>query len=173
MMPELKDLQKLRGNPAGWKFLCDKLLCSVVGKRKYNANIASKLVCEFTSSCDIALILLLLENSWDRWIETARITADGSEVNETQLPKTLWTSIGTSCGENVGWSPEAHERFNVLVQIEMNNRRSEGQEGGKQVEREYLEEKRLATGKKRKRDIIARPPPVVCMMGECSTFMSV
>ena len=173
VMPELEDLKKLRGNRAGWKFFCDKLLCSVLGKRKYNANIASKLVREFTSPCDIALILLLLENSWDRWIETAKITADGSEVSETQLPKTLWTSIGTSCRKNVGWSPEAHERFNVLHRNEMNHRSDPGQEEGKQVEREYLEEKKLAKGKKRKRDIIARPPPVVCAMDECSALASV
>ena len=174
IMPELEDLKKLRGNRAGWQFFCDKLLCSALGKRRYNANIASKLVREFTSPCDMALIMLLLENSWDRWIETAKITADGSEVSETQLPKTLWTSGGTSGGKNVGWSPEAHERFNVLHRNEMNQRKGDpGNEAGKQVEREYLEEKRLATGKKRKRDSIARPPPVVCMMDECSALASV
>ena len=122
----------------------------------------------------IALLLLLLErNSWERWIATATLTANGNTVSDSLLPTTKWTSSGTSCGGNVGWSAEGNARFNELVQLEMNHRSGPRKEEGKEVERKYLDARKLATGKKRKRDQIAQPPTVVCIIDTCPALAQV
>ena len=119
------------------------------------------------------LLLLLERNSWERWIATATLTANGNTVSDSLLPTTKWTSSGTSCGGNVGWSAEGNARFNELVQLEMNHRSGPRKEEGKEVERKYLDARKLATGKKRKRDQIAQPPTVVCIIDTCPALAQV
>ena len=146
-MPELKTLLKLRGDKEGWKFICDKLLRGIVVVDKYNKNIASKRVSHFTNASDIALLLLLLENNWERWIQSAKLSMGGTAVDDTLLPKMKWTSCGTSGGKNLGWEAVGHLRFNELMVLEEINRRGLA---GKQVELEYLEARKSVKSLERK-----------------------
>jgi hypothetical protein len=116
----LEEIQKLRGSPDGWAFLCNRLLPSVVGTTNWERKVAVQRIAEFTTVSDIAFCLLALENNWDYWVKVASVEDDSS--TRTTYPTTRWTSSPVMSGKNTGWSIEGLERFNELCNEEATDR---------------------------------------------------
>lgn len=65
----LHRLEKLRKDPAAFKFFCVNFLSIVVGVTKFRNKRTSERISEIATLSDEALVLLLLSNSWTRWVE--------------------------------------------------------------------------------------------------------
>ena len=70
-MPSLKDIMELRKNE---RLYCDfmiRVVSSVVGKHNWNHRVNTKVkkLDELATATDEACALLLLENSYDRWVD--------------------------------------------------------------------------------------------------------
>ena len=124
--PSLEEIQKMRGSPVGWAFLCNRLLPAVVGTNTWERRVAVQQMTEFTTVSDVAFCLLALENNWDYWVQVASIdqtsTQEASLNNRTTYPATKWTSSPVIGGKNTGYSKEGLQRFNELCQVEAKDR---------------------------------------------------
>ena len=100
----LEEIQKMRGSPDGWAFLCNRLLPAVVGTTNWERKVAVQKIAEFTTVSDVAFCLLALENNWDYWVKVASIEDDSN--TRTTYPATKWTSSPVMSGKNTGWSIE-------------------------------------------------------------------
>ena len=70
--PTMEDLLKTRDDVGGaYTLFCDHFLQCVVRRRNWRAGIEDKEVQKVATVTDEALGLLLLENSWDKWVDMA------------------------------------------------------------------------------------------------------
>ena len=71
--PTLAHILKGRTNRHNaYTFYCDYFLQCVVGRRGWKKGVDSTEVREIATVTDEAFGLLLLENSWDKWVDMAK-----------------------------------------------------------------------------------------------------
>lgn len=118
-IPSLEDILALAEedrNGAYTEFI-ERFIPCVVGKSDWDDNSSKKLIEELVNPSDEALAILLLENSWELWLEVATQLAANPGCKESELKlksvKTKWTSQGrpTAFG---GWPIVGLRRYNEL-----------------------------------------------------------
>jgi hypothetical protein len=116
----MKQFLETRENPGGaYDLFCNHFLQCVVGRRNWRAGVEAKEVRDVATMTDEALCLLLLENSWDKWVDMAVNKTGKSDVES----KFTSGGIGKNSKKYMGWSRDGLKRFNTLrSQIESERR---------------------------------------------------
>ena len=109
--PSLKMFLSTRENDGGaYTMFCDRLLQCVVGRRTWKTGIEHMEIRKVATVTDEAFALLLLENSWDRWIDFA-INGQCATVTESKYTN---GGIGKNSKKYMGWNQKGLTRFNEL-----------------------------------------------------------
>ena len=152
---------ELRNNKQAYTGFCDDILSNVVGRMAWDNQKHSQLVSEIASPTDEAWVLLLLENSWEVWMQMAKHSNYKIPENEERKqPK--YTKGTTSTGRNEGWSKQAILQFNELCALVIQDRKE-----NTTFDQEYLknkkEEHEKQDSRKRKRaaDMMADDTEVI------------
>jgi hypothetical protein len=77
----------LREDSGAYTWFYDFVLSCVVGRNKWRQFSSERPGCTLASVSDEALALLLLENSWDCWVEKVKLTVDEGEGSSTPVMK--------------------------------------------------------------------------------------
>lgn len=117
-VPKLEDVLVMSKDMMVHQQICENFLSDVVGAATWKKNYTCVELREFVSVSDMALLLLLLENSWERW--TDKVDKKRKTVDKTI--GTLYTSkkANSQDGErdtdhaNSKWSAEGIRRYNEL-----------------------------------------------------------
>lgn len=123
----LEEFMKMRaGDYATYAMFCREFLSCVVGKLRFRKNTRLVSMDEAATVNDEAFALLLLENSYDRWVDvwTNRQNTNnwlGKHKRWESEVKPRYTNGGLIFTEGKrkykGWSEEGIDRYNALVKL--------------------------------------------------------
>ena len=106
--PTLEDIQKVRTKPKTWCYIVTRFAKFVVPEaRDY---IASKHFHEWCPISSEALLFVMIENSYDVWMEEATRTDESSDLTH----RAKWTERKGSGRKFGGWGNEGILRFNEI-----------------------------------------------------------
>ena len=118
--PELEDMLQGRSNAEAYTYFCHFFLPHVVGKNRWRNGIRKgAAINTLATVSDEAFALLLLENSWDRWLwEVDKTKAETLQVieNETTPPTLHTLGKGKKARKNMGWTSNGLKRHQQIAQ---------------------------------------------------------
>ena len=108
----------MRRNKTVFFVFLGMMLPSVFGKLKWRRKIRDTLPQNFVDATTEAFTYLLLENSYNKWVEAVEVdTVSGRKV------KARWTWEARSARKYEGWNSQGIVRFNELVAMVKRDRR--------------------------------------------------
>jgi hypothetical protein len=140
------------------------VVANQVGKRQWNQSNVECLPCDIATESDEAMGLLLLENSWDKWMNEFAEDKELLRQNDGVLPKldrrkipykhvvgTLYTNNGSDAGGRYsGWTTEGKKRYNEYFEKVEKDRQELGFK-----DKQYLDGVRAKKIKKRPKVTLA------------------
>lgn len=146
-----------RRNTEGFHLFCDVFLSRVVGVTEWRESCTSVFVTDMASVSDEAFAILCIENYWDEWAnknveEYKSEVAFDATTNTRKKRKTTWgiyTKGATGSRRYGGWSAEGLERFNVLYEKVVQDRRDNAA-ASNVLYKTYCEQREDSGKKKRK-----------------------
>ena len=93
-----------------YTFYCDYFLQCVVGRRRWKKGVSKDEVWKIATVTDEAFGMLLLENSWEKWVDMARRQSGTSEVDSEYTN----SGVGKNSRKFQGWDDQGLTRFNEL-----------------------------------------------------------
>jgi len=109
-------MSKKRTDHDSYTWFYDNVLSFIVGRSKWKKQCQSIAGIELASPSDEALALLILENSWEFWIQKHRRAINQESDDEAETVKTKYTSEGLGKREYKGWNEAGLKRMNELLQ---------------------------------------------------------
>lgn len=143
--PDLEKIQETRKDEKTWMFVVSKFLQYIVPETR--ECLANKQLQEWCPGAAEALLFLMIENSYEMWMEEAE-----REEHDDSSPRKMakWTERRGSGRKFGGWGNDGIKRFNQLYNEIKRHRRTSTT--GKNLEQKLM--KRAAEsgmcGKKRK-----------------------
>jgi len=170
---------ELRKNEDVMKVFADHIVPCIIGRSVFKQNKVKQVFTQLASISDEAFGLLVLEHIWDVWIDKdleaykdkmAKGMGGGAGVEKRKREPPLagkYTDSHTKRGRSHGWTAAGLTRFNELMSLVKEDRKSDN---GK-FDQTYLqykqdEEKANKEGKK------TRNPPVMKTIVECECDFS-
>lgn len=127
-LPDLAKISAGMGDVDTHMQICEVFLPDVVGVAKWKANYCNVGLSKFVTTSDLALVILLLENFYERWKDYLT----SKQISKTIL--TRYTSKKTSGSNemddlprkaaNSKWSTEGLHRYNDIIRLMKKQRRS-------------------------------------------------
>lgn len=147
-----------------------KVLCHIVGKRKWNSASRTLMLQQFVDTSDEAMAMLILENNYAKWsgeVEEkvyGRVDQNGVRSGVVGDKSTLYTNRGNKRE----WSRDGLRRFKVLTdelnKVKMDERHREAY---RVLQKHILEsETVLNESSKRKRRVSVMDPSIFDELGE-------
>ena len=118
--PELVDVQKGRKDEDSWKFVIAYFMKYILPDTK--DKIGKKPISDWCPIATEALLFLMIENSYEMWMEEASKNEQENQSTPTKLAK--WTERKGSGRKFGGWGNEGIKRFNLLHETIKNQRKS-------------------------------------------------
>ena len=146
-LPSIKSVLMMHDNEAVFTMICENFLPDVVGAKKWKTYCADKKMSGFVNSTDIAFLVLLLSNCWDRWVTAVTGNKNAKNIPTKYTTKTqlLSPEQNKENGNNNAalkkeishckWTLEGLEeyaRLNMLVKSQR------GTEAGQEFEARFL-----------------------------------
>ena len=130
--PEVEDIQEGRKEAKTWTFIIIEFLRYIVPESKN--CLANQPLQEWCPAAAEALLFLMIENSYEMWMEEAE-NDENDDKTPTKMAK--WTERRGSGRRFGGWSNEGIKRFNELYSEIKRRRRNK--ETGKNLEEKLME----------------------------------
>ncbi len=161
--PTLAHILKGRTNRHNaYTFYCDYFLQCVVGRRRWKKGVDKTEVREIATVTDEAFGLLLLENSWAKWVDMAKRNSGTSTVNS----RFTNGGVGKNSRKFQGWDDPGLTRFNELmkqVKAERNSTTGEDfDEGFLDFRKMRMTEEMRGKNKNRKESAVDVKKKVMC-----------
>jgi hypothetical protein len=143
----MERLENMRNDKASYSLFCEVVLSVVVGKSYWKENHKTEKLSSFVTVSDEAIGLLLLENSWELWMEMSARLRDGQEIGRAKKQKhdesgkgllTRYTENGGHVRKDQGWSDEGLKRFVELVKLVVANREEDSKKEDESFEKEFM-----------------------------------
>ena len=156
--PALADIKDGRSNTDSWRWMMTNFLPKVDAEARKKMIITN--LTTWCTTVSEALVQVLIENSYEAWIEEATVytreavdnmTPEEKKAYEKERKIPLYTNNMTAGRKFEGWSEDGIERFNEIFNSVTAQREEE--DTGKTLEdslREYAAAKLDRSGKKRK-----------------------
>jgi len=118
--PDLNELlDKGRQDPKAYTFFCHFFLPHVVGKQRWRNGIKTgAAISKLATVSDEAFTLLILENSWDRWLwEVGKSKEEiKAAIEDGTIPQAKYTlGKGQKARKNMGWSEDGMKRYQQIA----------------------------------------------------------
>ena len=126
-LPLLEDILQMSRGGDTYRWVCSKLLRSVVGCSTWNTRYYKETLSDVATDSDESFLLLTIENNFRRWMDEARHWAAHPGDDEengawrANIAEALYTNSGSSrvtgrgsCRRHLGWSRAGYLRFNEL-----------------------------------------------------------
>lgn len=116
-------LLDMRRRPKMYGRYCKAFLKCVVGDHKWRSNYLTRPIKTFVSKSDEAFVLVVLENSWHRWMHQYK-----NKSNKDNTFPAAYTNSGVSSKDGktkrfCGWSEAGVHRFNAICVLVMEDRK--------------------------------------------------
>lgn len=125
-MPTMDEILQLSTNASTYSWFLSVFLKNGVGGKNWNQTHLRQPITKFITSSSEAIVILIMENNYARWIDEA----ENEEKDKKDLAPALYTNSGISQrGGNAtsrqggGWSQEGIQRFNELVMLVRNDQK--------------------------------------------------
>ena len=125
--PTLDELMLLSGGGEPYKWMCANFMPFVVGFKNWKRLERTQKLSQIATCSDEGFLLLILENSYDRWVDEAKwLAANKDKAKEDRAPKKWAAAKYTNAGKNTangrcrpcqGWASEGYLRFNELYKL--------------------------------------------------------
>jgi hypothetical protein len=128
--PTMVDMLLLSKNAPIYKWVCAKLLKSVVGSNVWNRRHHKESLSDVATCSDESFLLLTIENNYERWLQEAewiRENRDKDDKDPKNFVEAIYTNAGSSKANGRsrrfnGWSREGYLRFNELYSLVVKDR---------------------------------------------------
>ena len=119
----MSQLLDLRRRPILYGRYCKTFLKCVVGDNKWRSNYLTRPLKAFVSKSDEAFVLVVLENSWHRWMKQYSSNNPKDTTFDAQYTNSGVSSRDGKTKRYCGWSEEGVTRFNTLCVQVMEDRK--------------------------------------------------
>jgi hypothetical protein len=126
-IPTWDEIEKMHFNDAGYMWFLSVFLKHGVGAKNWNQCHLRQVVSKYCTPSTEAYVLLVLQNNYNRWMDRA----ENPMKPNKELAESLFTNGGISRrGGNAsskrggGWSSDGIKRFNELVLLVKNDRKT-------------------------------------------------
>ena len=104
----MESLFSLRNNKTGtFELFVEHMVCAVVGKQIFKTRVHKSLLSSFSTVSDKAYALILLENSYDQWLDMhnkQNLKTSNVMPKYTNAGQTKYHDNGSSNQQFKGWS---------------------------------------------------------------------
>jgi hypothetical protein len=152
LLPTEEELLAPRDSAKAFFAFTSYFLPCTVGKVEYNLRAPNVRVSEFVTVSDEAYTMIVIENSYKRWLAEAN---DPDKVNRENWPNALWTADPQGACLFNGWKREGITKYGKLMFAIRDRRELKDQA---KLEIGLCKQLRIIAAGKRKRRTSARPP---------------
>jgi len=154
----MERLKQMRNDYESYTQFCNIALSAVTGKNDWKKNSGTQKISEFVTVSDEAFALLLLENSWEVWLDMSKKAKLGEAIGKVKRHNseggglmTKYTTNGAYVKKNLGWSIEGRRRFVDLVKQVKHDREGDANKREDSFEVTFLKVVEAGRGNNRKR----------------------
>jgi hypothetical protein len=121
-MPTLAAIMMMRQNEEeAYKIFCDEVLSQVVGKLEWKTSRHSRAITQWATTSDEAFAIVLLENSWDLWVEMSEHEHQNKgkkgHITFVKTKESLYTRSGAGTKKYGGWTAIGLKRFGEIANM--------------------------------------------------------